>query len=118
MPYITDEERQDYDAALRALVEALPDVEEYPGDLVYVLTSLALGMLYDVPGSVDRPKIEYVKLNAVIGALEATKLELYRQHVAPYEDLKRAANGDVKSPVRRLLGMKARRLAGLDRSKP
>ena len=31
----------------------------------------------------------------VLGALEATKLELYRRRVAPYEDVKCKENGDV-----------------------
>lgn len=32
---------------------------------------------------------------AVLGALEATKLELYRRVIAPYEDQKILAHGDV-----------------------
>jgi len=34
-------------------------------------------------------------INAIIGALECAKLELYRRVAAPYEDDKIAENGDV-----------------------
>ena len=34
-------------------------------------------------------------LNAIIGALECAKLELYRRVAAPYEDDKIIENGDV-----------------------
>lgn len=37
----------------------------------------------------------YETYNAVIGVLEAAKLELYRRLVAPYEDSKIQQNGDV-----------------------
>jgi len=37
----------------------------------------------------------YDTLNAVVGALGCVKAEFYRRVVAPYEDLKRAENGDV-----------------------
>lgn len=39
--------------------------------------------------------LRYEKINAVIGALECAKLELYRRVAAPYEDQKRHENGDV-----------------------
>ena len=41
----------------------------------------------------------YGVLNAVIGALECSKLELYRRVAAPYEDKKMSENGDVFSSV-------------------
>lgn len=37
----------------------------------------------------------YGIFNDIIGALESAKLEFYRRVVAPYEDKKRAENGDV-----------------------
>ena len=38
---------------------------------------------------------KYQHYNDVIGALEGAKLEIYRRHVAPYEDEKMKENGDV-----------------------
>lgn len=109
MPYLTQSEREIYDDAIREIVERMPDVEDYPGDLNYVVTRLCLGLLYDLPQS--RPKLNYQKLNAVVGALEAAKLEIYRRHVAPYEDMKMLDHGDVTSPGGRTAGS---RLAGGD----
>jgi len=37
----------------------------------------------------------YQTYNDIMGALEGVKLELYRRKIAPYEDLKKEANGDV-----------------------
>jgi hypothetical protein len=43
--------------------------------------------------------LSYQTLNDVLGALEGCKLELYRRQVAPYEDKKIQANGDVYEHV-------------------
>ena len=37
----------------------------------------------------------YQTYNDIMGALEGVKLELYRRKIAPYEDLRKEANGDV-----------------------
>lgn len=37
----------------------------------------------------------YENYNAILGALEGAKLELYRRKIAPYEDKKIEENGDV-----------------------
>lgn len=39
--------------------------------------------------------INYTTINAVLGALEAAKLEFYRRVAVPYEDEKIKENGDV-----------------------
>lgn len=39
--------------------------------------------------------VRYAHINEVVGALGCVKLELYRRIAAPYEDRKRAENGDV-----------------------
>ena len=38
---------------------------------------------------------KYQTYNDMIGALEGTKIELYRRKIAPYEDMKKRTNGDV-----------------------
>lgn len=57
------------------------------GELNYAITQLVTEYLGSSP--------TYVTLNAVIGALECAKLELYRRVAAPYEDRKKEENGDV-----------------------
>ena len=42
-----------------------------------------------------RKGITYAHLNEAIGALECSKLEVYRRLAAPYEDVKAVQNGDV-----------------------
>jgi hypothetical protein len=58
-----------------------------PGQLNYCLTRLCIEYAGSDPN--------YERLNAIIGALEACKLEFYRRMVAPYEDAKVQQNGDV-----------------------
>ena len=41
--------------------------------------------------------LNYANINALIGALECVKLELYRRVAAPYENVKINVNGDVFS---------------------
>ena len=83
MPYI--EKRRD------TLQPIAPDVAMTAGELNFQITSLLIEYL-EVHG------LQYEKLNAVVGALECAKLELYRRVAAPYENNKIAANGDVYPP--------------------
>lgn len=78
MPYITDERRS-------CLFYEAPVT---PGELNFLLTSLCLSYLQHRPRSYDH-------YNAVIGALESCKLELYRREIIPYENKKIKENGDV-----------------------
>lgn len=75
MPYVPTEAR-DKEATTK-------DV----GLLTYHLYQLCVDALPSKP--------RYSDYAALIGALESTKLELYRAHVGPYEEKKRAENGDV-----------------------
>lgn len=58
-----------------------------PGHLTYTLYKVCMDAL---PSNA-----RYKDYHSVLGALEATKLEFYRRHVAPYEDEKILENGDV-----------------------
>ena len=80
MPYITQQDRE-------ALHEKAREPES-AGELNYQLTTAVLGWI-------ERQGKSYATFNAAIGALECAKLELYRRMVAPYEDTKIQANGDV-----------------------
>jgi len=85
MPYIKQEDRQ----RLNPLVQAIENTEiKTPGELNYLLTMLTHRFLNQKPES-------YQGYNDCIGALEGAKLELYRRHVASYENDKIKENGDV-----------------------
>lgn len=85
MPYIKQEDR----ARLKPLVDAMESTEiRTPGELNYLLTLLTHKFLNQKPES-------YQGYNDAVGALEGAKLELYRRHVASYENDKIKENGDV-----------------------
>ena len=77
----------------------LPQDRNFPGEpldphtvgqLNYGFTVLAQMYLDNLAVDVD-----YEALNGVIGAFESAKQEFYRRLVVPYEEVKRAQNGDV-----------------------
>jgi hypothetical protein len=76
MPYIKPEDRHRRDPSTG-------DV----GHLTFLFYRLAMDALPESP--------RYADLHAVLGAMEAAKLEFYRRIVSPYEDEKIAENGDV-----------------------
>ena len=65
----------------------IPELKS-PGELNYLITEICQDYILD-------KGLSYQTLNDVLGALEGCKLELYRRRVAPYEDGKIQANGDV-----------------------
>lgn len=72
-----------------------PDINIDPiprdvGDLTYLLTWCCAMYLRSCP-------VRYDRLADVLGALEATKLELNRRVLTPYEQIKLKANGDVQA---------------------
>lgn len=85
MPYIDPAERRWYEPQLSQLLTLVRRGK--PGHLNYLVTRIALWYLGEEP--------RYEEYNAVIGALESAKLELYRRQVAGYEELKLLQNGDV-----------------------
>lgn len=85
MPYIKQEDRN----RLSNFTNQLKDLEiKTPGELNYLVTLLTHQYLNQKPES-------YQMYNDAIGALEGAKLELYRRHVASYENDKIKENGDV-----------------------
>lgn len=85
MPYIVPRERLFFEE----LLNAIGDVGiGHPGQLNYLFTTLC--NLY-----IKQHGNRYETLNAVVGALECCKQELYRRRIGPYEDSKIKDNGDV-----------------------
>lgn len=85
MPYIKIVDRE----RLANLTNEMEKTEiKTPGELNYLLTLLTHRYLNQ---SVE----SYQAYNDVVGALEGAKLELYRRHVASYENEKIKENGDV-----------------------
>jgi len=66
------------------------------GELNYELTQVCVQYLLD-------RGLSYAAINDVIGALEGVKLELYRRIAMPYEEKKRAENGDVYGALPQVL---------------
>jgi uncharacterized protein DUF6899 len=85
VPYISPSRREYLDPLLSRAITFAESLS--PGDLNYVVTRLVSAKCARMP--------RYEAFNAVVGALECAKLELYRRMVAPYEDTKIAENGDV-----------------------
>lgn len=63
---------------------------ETVGDLNFLITSLCLSYL----NSHNEP-LSYKCINDIIGVLECAKQEFFRRVAMPYENQKRAENGDV-----------------------
>lgn len=80
MPYVDAKDRDDLEPC--SARDAMT-----PGELSYQITCLVDGYL---AGNLD-----YQALNDVMGALEGSKLEMYRRVAAGYEDRKCEINGDV-----------------------
>lgn len=85
MPYIPNTERNEIDPNIRRLLDSM---DYNPGTLNYVITKLIVDY-------VQMCGERYGTYNSAIGVLECAKLELYRRMVAPYEDKKKAENGEV-----------------------
>lgn len=83
MPYIRQDLRRELDPSL----ECGDMVPDEPGELAYYITRVIQDYLPSEP--------RYPDYASVLGVLETVKQEFYRRVVVPYEDNKRADNGDV-----------------------
>ena len=88
MPYIPQSDRPKFAPALDMLHDAVTTHGLSNGELNYLMTKLAL--LY-----IERHGMSYNTGSDVIKAFECAKIEFYRREIAPYEDSKIVANGDV-----------------------
>lgn len=95
MPYIKQDQRDELDKEIAALVEKIKQLHKSDskitrdGLLNYSMTKI-LHHVYDVN--------KYHELNEAVGMIECMKLEFYRTRVGPYEDEKIEENGNVDMP--------------------
>jgi hypothetical protein len=79
MPYIENGVRASLDQGR---------VAKTPGELNFAMSQL-------IKGYIAMNGTSYGTFNAIVGAMECLKMELYRRLAAPYEDKKLAENGEV-----------------------
>ena len=91
MPYIDPVLREPIKSHLEAALSSILSI----GDLTYAITYLLHRWV------MAEPRLSFIRLSAVLAALECSKLEFYRTVMAPYEDQKRAENGPVSHLDRR-----------------
>ncbi len=84
MPYISQERRAVFDAALENIGAEL----ESGGEINYCVYRLCLMYL-------QRKGMSYTQSMVPFSALGAAQMELYRRVIAPYEESKIQENGDV-----------------------
>ena len=85
MPYIKQQDRDKFGTFVASMTSL--NINS-PGELNYLITMLTHRYLNMSPES-------YQMYNNALGALEGAKLELYRRHIAIYENEKIKENGDV-----------------------
>ena len=98
MPYITQDKRHKLDDAITQLSNVLNeelDVADIEGNLNFTITKL-------IDDHFSRTKVNYKKLNAMVGMLQCCQLELYRKLAAPYEDMKAIENGVVLTSLNKI----------------
>lgn len=86
MPYIPQCQRPELERKALGLGKCC----KTGGELNFAITKIIQGY---ITSQVSNPN--YEMLSSMLGHLEAVKLEFYRRVIAPYEQKKKAANGDV-----------------------
>ena len=90
MPYIKKEDRDKYEhatAVIAAILAGIPS-DRLGGELNFVIYSI-------VKKYFNLSEMKYAKINTIMGALECSRLEVYRRLAAEYEDGAIDRNGDV-----------------------
>lgn len=88
MPYIVKDKRSKIDSFVLVLSEVLKQGGLEVGDLNYTITSLIHQWTLN-------KGLKYATLNDVEGVLACVSKEFSRQVASPYEDKKKAENGNV-----------------------
>jgi hypothetical protein len=84
MPYIAKEDRVKFEKP----VQKFADNIETDGDLNYCISLLMHKVL-------KKRGVKYQNMNNIMGAIDCAKTEFYRTVASPYEDKKKAENGNV-----------------------
>lgn len=84
MPYINKHKRKLLDPHLNELGEELTT----GGDINYCIVKMCLKFIKNTSES-------YQHYAECLAAIEGAKQELYRKHIAPYEDIKEKENGGI-----------------------
>lgn len=88
MPYISREDRPQYQRVIEELAALIPkERTARPGHMNYVF-SLLIEKVYG-------RELRYADHNEVVGLLHCVEQEFYRRKTAPYEDLKIESEGDL-----------------------
>jgi hypothetical protein len=108
MPYISQDERPQYEEALNQIDGRLIEREYKPGDVTYVYYSIAMREKRDVEarqfvklrattigGIGMRPTASFAERTRILANLRAAADEFKRRHVDPYEDEKGRIHGDI-----------------------
>lgn len=102
MPYIQKTDRDILDKLIDPLIDQLvmfnnqfmtgiKSNDELCGQLNYIISRLC----WQLSGYKGKGVRRYARMNAILGVLEASKLEFYRRIVVTYEDEKIKENGDI-----------------------
>ena len=96
MPYIKEQDRKYLDKSIDQLalklIDKITSNDNLCGELNYSLFRII--KIITNPGVIGGER-RYARFNAILGALECCKQEIYRRMVSPYEDEKIKENGDV-----------------------
>ena len=89
MPYIEKIERNRLEPAVNQLLEVMVEYNLMnAGQINYLITTIMKRVL-------DAKGTSYKEINALVGALECAKMEMYRRVAVQYEERKALENGDV-----------------------
>lgn len=97
MPYIDEEQRQELDQCIDAMISCIKNTATNcndPNDLSIHLGRINYSFSRVLGGLMGRPS--YNKIAMITGVLENIKQEFYRRIASPYEDAKIVQNGDIK----------------------
>lgn len=110
MPYIKKDRRAAYDPIVEALQQRLRINGCERGDVNYVVTRIALGVLATVPG--------YKNYSDAIAALQDAADEIKQRCLGPYETFAAYKNGDVPEMITGQFEVEAQWIGVINSRKP
>jgi len=95
MPYIKQDIRNAIDDQILDLLATLKVYSNSNDALCGNLNYIIFKIIKELTSKNNCGEKSYARFNAILGALECCKLEIYRRMISPYEDSKIIENGDV-----------------------